>query len=88
MPKKPRGVSRRGPPVVARDRSISSPKYEKQVISQYIIEGAEVSEEAVILRLANKHTECLAPELCGLPAIPAKAGATSGDSCSGNPGCC
>lgn len=44
-------------------------EYEEHVISQYTIEGHEVTDDAVILKLANKHTECLAPELCGLPAF-------------------
>lgn len=44
-------------------------EYEDQVISQYTIEEHELTEEAVILKLAHKHTECLAPELCGLPAL-------------------
>jgi hypothetical protein len=28
-----------------------------------------LTDTAVILALAHKHTECLAPELCGLPSI-------------------
>lgn len=44
-------------------------EYEDRVISQYTIVGHEVGAEAVVLVLAHKHTECLAPELCGLPAI-------------------
>ena len=44
-------------------------EYEDRVISQYTISGHEITGDAVILNLANKHTECLAPELCGLPAI-------------------
>lgn len=44
-------------------------EYEDSVISQYTISGHELTEEAVILKLAHKHTECLAPELCGLPDL-------------------
>ena len=44
-------------------------EYEDRVISQYTISGHELTDEAVILSLAHKHTECLAPELCGLPSI-------------------
>lgn len=44
-------------------------EYEDRVISQYTITGHEVLDDAVVLVLANKHTECLAMELCGLPAI-------------------
>lgn len=41
-------------------------EYEDRVISRYTITGHVITAEAVILNLANKHTECLAPELCGL----------------------
>lgn len=63
-------------------------EYEDRVISQYTIEGHELTDDSVVLRLAHKHTECLAPELCGLPSIdrlPALGGKTSccapGQSC-------
>ncbi len=55
-------------------------EYEDQVISQYTIAGHELTDDAVILKLVHKHTDCLAPELCGLPsferlpAIGTKAG--------------
>jgi hypothetical protein len=51
-------------------------EYEDKVISQYTIAGHELTDEAVILKLAHKHTECLAMELCGLPDVrlPAIAG--------------
>ncbi len=62
-------------------------EYEDQVISQYTIAGHELTNEAVVLKLARKHTECLAPELCGLPdlrlpAIGSKA------PCCGPTDCC
>jgi hypothetical protein len=44
-------------------------EYEDKVISQHTITGHEITDDAVILVLAHKHTECLAPELCGLPTI-------------------
>lgn len=62
-------------------------EYEDRVISQYTIEGHEVSEEAVVLVLAHKHTECLAPELCGLPAIP-RLPSLGKSPCCGPTGCC
>ncbi len=43
-------------------------EYEDRVISQYTIVGHDLTDDAVILKLAHKHTECLAPELCRLPA--------------------
>jgi hypothetical protein len=62
-------------------------EYEDRVISQYSITGHVLEDDAVILRLAHKHTECLAPELCGLPPLgrlPAIGGKTP---CCGPGGC-
>ena len=42
-------------------------EYEDQVISQYPIAEAIVSDEAVTLVLKTKHTDCLAKELCIVP---------------------
>lgn len=66
-------------------------EYEDEVISQYTIEGHEMTDEAVVLKLAHKHTECLAPELCGLPPLPGAGkfkAATESNSCCGPKGCC
>lgn len=62
-------------------------EYEDRVISQYTISGHEISDEAVILVLAHKHTECLAPELCGLPPI-GRLPAIAAAPCCGPVGCC
>ena len=61
-------------------------EYEDRVISQYTISGHEVLADAVILVLANKHTECLAPELCGLPSLDRLPAIKS--QCCGRSGCC
>jgi hypothetical protein len=42
-------------------------EYEAGVISQYPLTAVETSEEAVILTLSTKHTDCLAKEKCGIP---------------------
>lgn len=59
-------------------------EYEDKVISQYTIQSHEITDDAVILKLEHKHTECLAPELCGLPPLPG----TGVSSCCGPSGCC
>jgi hypothetical protein len=43
-------------------------EYEDAVISQYPIERYLVTEDAVVLSLTTRHTDCLAKELCVLPA--------------------
>lgn len=63
-------------------------EYEDRVISQYTVSGHEITGDAVILHLAHKHTECLAPELCGLPAIGRLPALPGKSSCCGPSGCC
>ena len=63
-------------------------EYEDQVISQYTIEEHELTGEAVVLRLSHKHTECLAPELCGLPTINRLPSIGGKSPCCGPAGCC
>jgi hypothetical protein len=64
------------------DESISVEiEYEDEVISQYTIEGCDRDDEAVVLRLARKHTDCLARHLCGVPA-------SDGDEAKPEAACC
>lgn len=63
-------------------------EYEDRVISQYTIAGHEITADAVVLRLAHKHTECLAPELCGLPSINRLPAIGGSNPCCGPTGCC
>jgi hypothetical protein len=57
-------------------------EYEQGLISQYPIAGVELRGDALIFVLEEKHTDCLAKEIC-LP-LPA---ADSGCGC-GPKGCC
>ena len=59
-------------------------EYEEAVLSQYPVAGCAVTPQAVVLTLAQKHTDCLAKESC-LPALPMAAGADAG---CGPSGCC
>lgn len=63
------GILEKGKAVLPDDSVPVEIEYEDRVISQYTITGHEITKDAVILNLAHKHTECLAPELCGLPAL-------------------
>jgi hypothetical protein len=62
-------------------------EYEDTVISQYAVENFSVSEGAVVLRLAGKHTDCLAKESC-LPSLPMMSGAAAASCGCGPSGCC
>jgi hypothetical protein len=63
-------------------------EYEDRVISQYTISGHEIRNDSVVLVLSHKHTECLAPELCGLPSIDRLPSIDSKSPCCGSSGCC
>ncbi len=62
-------------------------EYEDRLISQYTIASHELTDDAVILALAHKYTECLAPELCGLPSFDRLPGIGK-SPCCGPSGCC
>lgn len=59
-------------------------EYEDDVISQYTIEGHESLADSVVLKLAHKHTDCLAKELC---VVPSTGKPEEKSSCCA-PGCC
>ena len=61
-------------------------EYETTTISQYPVSGYVVTDTAVVLSLAAKHTDCLAKESC-LPSLPMAAGTDAGCGC-GPSGCC
>lgn len=63
-------------------------EYEDRVISQYTIKDHELTDQAVVLVLANKHTECLAPELCGLPSLDRLPAIGDKSPRCGPSGCC
>lgn len=43
-------------------------EYEDKVISQYPLSRVTKEDGALVLHLTTKHTDCLAKELCGVPA--------------------
>ena len=81
------GILEKGRAVIPDDSLPVEIEYEDQVISQYTISGREITGDAVILNLAHKHTECLAPELCGLPALMRLPAIGGKQSCCGPNGC-
>lgn len=56
-------------------------EYEDTLISQYPVEDYAATDDAVVLHLTTKHTDCLAKELCGVPS-------SNGAACCGTSGCC
>ena len=61
-------------------------EYEDAAISQYTVENVAVTDSAVVLNLAAKHTDCLAKELCAPTPLTMVTGAQEASCCG--PACC
>ncbi len=60
-------------------------EYQDRIISQYPVTKAAEMDGTLVLHLSTKHTDCLAKELCGVPAERVKENAAS---CCDGGGCC
>jgi hypothetical protein len=60
-------------------------EYEGDVVSQYPLGQVEMTPQGLLLQLGTKHTDCLAPDRCGIPTL---SSSHSGSSCSPGNGCC
>lgn len=66
-------------------------EYEETAISQYTVSDFALTESAVVLHLAAKHTDCLAKERCGPPTLLTMAQGTKAEAescCAPGGGCC
>ncbi len=55
-------------------------EYERETVSQFPIAAGELTPAGVLLILGTKHTECLAPDQCGVPVVDS--------ACAPGAGCC
>jgi hypothetical protein len=60
-------------------------EFEAGVISQFPIESITPGEGALTIQLGLKHTDCLAKDLCGVPAAESDS---TGEACCAGSGCC
>ena len=74
-------------PILKDDDMSVEIEYEAGVISQYPLGGVEVTPAGLLLMLGSKHTDCLAPDRCGIPVLATAASAKPKGSC-GTSGCC
>jgi len=61
-------------------------EYEDKTISQYPVGDYTVTDKAVVLSLASKHTDCLAKDIC-LPSFPLALGAAAAGCCGSSCDC-
>lgn len=83
-PAKLAGIIAKAAPILGTDDLEVEIEHEECLISQYPVHGAELADEHLVFYLSSKHTDCLAKELCLVPAAP---GADQ-DSCCSSGGCC
>jgi hypothetical protein len=59
-------------------------------VSQFPVADYSITDDAVVLQLGVRHTECLAPELCIVPPTTQLISLTMAptESCCGPKGCC
>ncbi|MDB5312405.1 MAG: hypothetical protein JWO38_6607 [Gemmataceae bacterium] len=74
------GILRLAEPLVGSGELPVEVEYEGAVVSQYPVAAAEITPAGVLLHLGSKHTDCLAPDLCGL--------GTADSACGPGSGCC
>lgn len=53
-------------------------EYETETISRYLVPAVKVEASKVIVQLAALHTDCLAPDRCGLSVLPVVGCETTG----------
>ena len=66
------GVLRLAAPLLKSDALPVEVEYEGEAVSQFPVAAAEVTPGGVLFHLGTKHTDCLAPDKCGVG--PAGAG--------------
>ena len=74
-------IIERATPILGSDDLNAEIEYEDGFISQFPIESAVTQDDAIVLRLGTKHTDCLAKDIC-LPK-PQES-----PSCCTGTGCC
>lgn len=61
-------------------------EYESATVSQYPVASYTVTQDAVVINLAAKHTDCLAKDVC-LPSLPMAAGLAMVNGCGPSCAC-
>lgn len=61
-------------------------EYDVGVITQFAVDGLDANDQQITLKLAGKHTACLAPELCGIDDQSAVSDSGSGCCSPTDPG--
>jgi hypothetical protein len=68
------GILRMAAPLLGSDDLPVEVEYETETTSQFPVALAEATPGGVLLHLGTKHTECLAPDRCGVAASGVRTG--------------
>lgn len=60
------GIMKVAAPLLKADALPVEVEYETSAVSQYPVAGVEVTPGGLLVHLGSKHTECLAPDRCGV----------------------
>lgn len=60
------GVLKMAAPLLGSDDLAVEVEYERDAVSQFPVAAAEVTPMGVLFHLGRKHTDCLAPDKCGI----------------------
>lgn len=60
------GILKMAAPLLGSDDLAVEVEYERDAVSQFPVAAAEVTPMGVLFHLGRKHTDCLAPDKCGI----------------------
>ena len=60
------GILKMAAPLLKSEELPVEIEYEREAVSQFPVAAAEVTPAGVLLHLGTKHTDCLAPDQCGV----------------------
>lgn len=64
------GILTMAAPLLKSDELPVEIEYERDAVSQFPVAAAEVTPAGVLFHLGVKHTDCLAPDQCGVACAP------------------
>ena len=64
------GILKLAGPLLKSDDLPVEVEYERDAVSQFPVAAAEATPAGLLLHLGSKHTDCLAPDRCGVSCAP------------------
>lgn len=71
------GILKTATPLLGSDELAVEVEYERDAVSQFPVAAAETTPAGVLFHLGRKHTDCLAPDECGIADCAPAPGETA-----------